>query len=344
MHIKNDSSVREHVLREPSQSSSASPTHSDIDYFVHERALCESTHIGKGTRVWAFAHVLPEAQIGQDCNVCDNVFIENDVRVGNRVTIKCGVQLWDGVTLEDDVFIGPNATFTNDLFPRSKKFPEKFARTIIRRGASIGANATILPGITIEQGAMIGAGAVVTRSVPPNAIVVGNPAKIVGYVDAKPVSVPEAGPARAGGLGLNISGTNVRGVTLHKMKEAADIRGSLSVGEFEQDIPFSPARYFLVYGVPTAETRGEHAHYECHQFLLAIKGSVHVVAFDGSKREEFVLDSATTGLYLPPMTWGIQYKYSSDAVLLVFASHHYDNADYIRSYDDYVALISQRHE
>jgi acetyltransferase-like isoleucine patch superfamily enzyme/dTDP-4-dehydrorhamnose 3,5-epimerase-like enzyme len=317
--------------------------HTNVNYFVHERAMCESTFIGKGTRVWAFAHVLPEARIGEDCNVCDNVFIENDVRIGDRVTIKCGVQLWDGVTLEDDVFVGPNATFTNDIFPRSKKFPEKYARTVIRRGASVGANATILPGITIEQGAMIGAGAVVTRSVPPNAIVVGNPAKIVGYVDAKPVAATDAAPGSARAPGLNTSATDVRGVTLHKMKEAADIRGSLSVGEFDRDIPFVPARYFLVYGVPTAETRGEHAHHECHQFLVAIKGSVHVVAFDGRKREEFVLDSATTGLYLPPMTWGIQYKYSSDAVLLVFASHRYDNADYIRSYDEYVDLISHRY-
>lgn len=316
--------------------------HANTDYFVHERALCESFHIGKGTRVWAFAHVLPEARIGQDCNICDNVFIENDVHVGDRVTVKCGVQLWDGITLEDDVFIGPNATFTNDIFPRSKKYPEKFARTIIRRGASIGANATILPGITVEQGAMIGAGAVVTRSVPPNAIVVGNPAKIVGYVDAKSVAVAEADPTGTKELGPNIGPTNVRGVTLHKMKEAADIRGSLSVGEFERDIPFVPARYFLVYGVPTEETRGEHAHHKCHQFLLAVRGSVHVVAFDGMTREEFVLDSVTTGLYLPPMTWGIQYKYSSDAVLLVFASHHYDTADYIRSYDEYIALVSHR--
>lgn len=310
-----------------------------VDYFVHERALCESSHIGKGTRVWAFAHVLPAAQIGQDCNICDNVFIENDVHVGDRVTIKCGVQLWDGVTLEDDVFIGPNATFTNDIFPRSKKHPEKFARTIIRCGASIGANATILPGITIEQGAMIGAGAVVTRSVPPNAIVVGNPAKIVGYVDTKAVAVSDVAQATATGSAVSICPTEVRGVTLHRMKEAADIRGNLCVGEFERDIPFVPARYFLVYGVPTQETRGEHAHRQCHQFLLIVCGSMHVVAFDGTKREEFVLNSATTGLYLPPMTWGIQYKYSSDAVLLVFASHHYDSADYIRSYDEYVQLM-----
>jgi acetyltransferase-like isoleucine patch superfamily enzyme/dTDP-4-dehydrorhamnose 3,5-epimerase-like enzyme len=317
--------------------------HTNTDYFIHERALCESPHIGKGTRVWAFAHVLPEARIGQDCNICDNVFIENDVHVGDRVTIKCGVQLWDGVTVENDVFIGPNATFTNDIFPRSKKFPEKFARTIIRHGASIGANATILPGITIGQGAMVGAGAVVTRSIPPNAIVVGNPAKIVGYVDAKPLEAAGVRPASEASLGPGVSATDVRGVTLHKMKEVADIRGSLSVGEFEREIPFTPARYFLVYGVPTVETRGEHAHHECHQFLVAIKGSLHVVAFDGSKREEFVLNSATTGLYLPPKTWGIQYKYSSDAVLLVFASHHYDNADYIRSYDEYITLMSHQH-
>ncbi len=316
--------------------------HDIPDYFVHERALCESTAIGTGTRVWAFAHILPGAQVGADCNICDNVFIENDVRLGDRVTIKCGVQLWDGVTIEDDVFIGPNATFTNDIFPRSKIFPEVFARTVIRRGASIGANATILPGIVIEQGAMIGAGAVVTRSVPPNAVVVGNPAKIVGYVGSHPVGKVESESAAKSKL-PGVTSTEVNGVTLHYMKEAADIRGSLSVGEFERDIPFVPARYFLVYAVPTAETRGEHAHHECHQFLLAIKGSVHVVAFDGVKRAEFVLDNASTGLYLPPLTWGIQYKYSSDAVLLVFASHHYDNADYIRSYDEYVALMSQRH-
>mgnify|MGYP003580074556 CR=1 FL=1 len=108
------------------------------DVFVHERALCESRLIGRGTRVWAFAHVLPHARIGEDCNICDGVFIENDVCVGDRVTIKCGVQLWDGITIENDVFIGPNATFTNDRFPRSKVYPERFQRTFIRSGASIG--------------------------------------------------------------------------------------------------------------------------------------------------------------------------------------------------------------
>src|SRR4030088_2199160 len=115
--------------------------------YVHPQGLCESSTVGKGTRIWAFAHVLPGARIGRDCNICDGVFIENDVVVGDRVTIKCGVQLWDGLELEDDVFIGPNATFTNDHFPRSKLRSAPYLRTIVRRGASIGANATILPGI-----------------------------------------------------------------------------------------------------------------------------------------------------------------------------------------------------
>lgn len=156
-----------------------------MDFFVHSHALCESKTVGTKTRIWAFAHVLPGAVLGSECNICDHVFIENDVKVGDRVTVKCGVQLWDGITVEDDVFIGPNATFTNDIFPRSKVYPEKFLRTIVKKGASIGANSTILPGITIGEGAMVAAGAVVTKSVPDKAIVMGNPARVTGYVDQR---------------------------------------------------------------------------------------------------------------------------------------------------------------
>jgi UDP-2-acetamido-3-amino-2,3-dideoxy-glucuronate N-acetyltransferase len=168
---------------------------------VHQHALVEpGARIGPGTRVWAFAHILPGAVIGQDCNICDQTFIENDVVVGDRVTIKCGVQLWDGVTLGDDVFVGPNATFTNDPFPRSRQRPTSFPRTFVCNGASIGANATILPGLTIGEAAMVGAGAVVTKDVPPEAIVVGNPARIVGHV--KPDGSRDEGhPGRGGGDG-----------------------------------------------------------------------------------------------------------------------------------------------
>lgn len=308
------------------------------EYYIHPHAICESSRIGINTRIWAFVHILPKALIGADCNICDGVFIENDVVVGNRVTIKCGVQLWDGVEIEDDVFIGPNVTFTNDQFPRSKKYPENFSRTVIRKGASIGANATILPDITIGSNAMIGAGAVVTRSVPPNAIVIGNPAKIIGYVDAK--NDKRASNEKSQHQAQGKVQTTVSGVTLHTFRAVPDMRGSLSVGEFEREIPFIPLRYFLVYDVPTAETRGEHAHIKCHQFLIAVKGSVRVVADNGKAREEFVLDRNNLGLYLPPMTWGIQYHYSSDAMLLVFASDYYDSNDYIRDYDQFIELVN----
>ena len=129
-------------------STSSTGRKQDIGYYKHLSALVETQAVGSGTRVWAFAHILPGARIGRDCNVCDHTFIENDVVVGDRVTIKCGVQLWDGAVIEDDVFIGPNATFTNDAFPRSRQYRGQIPRTILRRGASIGANATILPGIT----------------------------------------------------------------------------------------------------------------------------------------------------------------------------------------------------
>ncbi len=304
--------------------------------FVHPNALCESQQVGAGTRIWAFAHVLPGARVGSDCNICDHVFVENDVVVGDRVTLKCGVQLWDGLRLEDDVFVGPNATFTNDIFPRSKQYPATFGQTIVRKGASIGANATILPGITIGARAMIGAGAVVTRSVPPNAVVVGNPAKIVGYVDTTDHVEAESGSPLQ--VAEPVRQTSVRGVTLHQLKTVADMRGSLSVGEFGRDIPFEVKRYFLVYDVPSVEIRGEHAHLSCEQFLIAVKGSVHVVADDGRNREQFVLDKPGAGLYLPPLTWGIQYRYSPDAVLLVLASQHYDNQDYVRDYERFLEL------
>jgi UDP-2-acetamido-3-amino-2,3-dideoxy-glucuronate N-acetyltransferase len=142
-------------------------------------AVVSSKTIGAGTRIWQFCVVLEGARIGENCNICAHVFIEGDVIVGNNVTVKSGVQLWDGARIEDDVFIGPNATFTNDLFPRSGVHPAEYPKTFVRAGASIGANATILAGITIGEGAMVGAGSVVTRDVPPNAVVAGNPAKVL---------------------------------------------------------------------------------------------------------------------------------------------------------------------
>lgn len=312
-----------------------------MDARVHESADVQTQNIGTGTRIWQYCVVLGGARIGDNCNICAHVLIENDVVVGNNVTIKSGVQLWDGLRVADDVFIGPNVTFTNDLFPRSKVYPETFRQTTIKSGASIGANATILPGLTVAEKAMVGAGAVVTRSVPPNAIVAGNPARIIGYVDVRAHK-----DAPKDGVTSNarppVSAIGVKGVTVHEFPLITDLRGSLSVGEFEKQIPFVPQRYFMVFDVPSKEVRGEHAHKECHQFLVCAKGSCTVFADDGVNRAEVVLDSPSRGIYLPPMTWGVQYKYSEDAVLLVFASHYYDATDYIRSYSEFIEEIKRQ--
>lgn len=301
------------------------------DFFQHPNALVETTNVGADTRIWAFAHVLPGARIGSECNICDHVFIENDVTVGDRVTIKCGVQLWDGITLEDDVFVGPNATFTNDRFPRSRQYPDAFPRTLVKHGASIGANATILPGLTIGTNAMVGAGAVVTRDVPPNAIVVGNPARITGYGNAGVVAPSEP----AAGKGLRAMA--VKGAKLHSMPLIKDLRGALTFGEINQHLPFTPERFFVVYDVPSREVRGEHAHLKLHEFLVCLRGSCSVALDDGNVREEVVLDTPTVGLHIPPKLWRVHYKYSPDAILLSLCSDPYDANDYVRDYDEFLA-------
>ena len=305
---------------------------------IHPSADVHSTSIGEATRIWQFVVVLAQARIGSDCNICAHVLIENDVVIGDRVTVKSGVQLWDGLRVEDDVFIGPNVTFSNDKFPRSRQYLASPLSTHVAAGASLGAGCTILPGLNIGQNAMVGAGAVVTRSVPANAIVVGNPARIVGYVDADCRAPAEAGAVSD----APVQPTRLKGVTLHRLPRVIDIRGSLTVGEFERSVPFPARRYFMVFDVPSVETRGEHAHHVCHQFLVCVRGQLSVVADDGTNREEFVLDRPDLGLHLPPRVWGIQYKYSADAVLLVFASHYYDADDYIRDYEQFLDLVGAR--
>lgn len=305
--------------------------------FIHHQAIVEDgAAVGAKTRVWAFAHILPGARVGSDCNICDGVFIEGDTMIGNRVTIKCGVQVWDGVEIEDDVFIGPNATFTNDPAPRSRQYLAQYPRTRIRKGASIGANATILPGLTIGRGAMVGAGAVVTHNVPPNAIVTGNPARIHGYVTTDPQRESAVTPLRPREDGQ----CAVEGVTIVHLPTFEDMRGTLSVGEVGLHLPFEPRRWFMVYGVPSKDVRGEHAHKTLHQFLVCTHGTCTIVVEDGRNRTEIVLDRPKVGVHIPPMVWATQYKYSPDAVLLVLASAPYDPDDYIRDYDAFLALAN----
>jgi acetyltransferase-like isoleucine patch superfamily enzyme/dTDP-4-dehydrorhamnose 3,5-epimerase-like enzyme len=297
----------------------------------HPTALVESGHVGEGTLVWEYAHILPGARIGRDCNICDHTFIENDVIIGDRVTVKCGVQLWDGMRVEDDVFIGPNATFTNDRFPRSKQHLAEYPPTIIRRGASIGANATLAPGVVIGEMAMVGAGAVVTHNAPPHSKIAGNPARIIGYVDATPES-----PAK---LVEEVHDSAPLGeATVYRLPRAKDLRGSLSFGEVDRQVPFAVKRYFLVFDVASEHVRGEHAHRTLQQFLVCVSGQCSVVTDDGVSRHEVVLDSPAKGIYIPPMVWATQYKFSRDAVLLVLASEYYDASEYIRDYADFLAL------
>ncbi|NND00776.1 MAG: isomerase [Gammaproteobacteria bacterium] len=308
---------------------------------IHATAEVASDAIGEGTRIWQYTVVLAGATIGRDVNICSHCFIENDVRIGDRSTIKAGVQLWDGVSIDDDVFVGPNVTFSNDRYPRSKKHLDQPSTIEIGPNASIGAAAVLLAGIAIGKGAIVGAGAVVTESVPPFAIVTGSPARVTGYVDslgaeqktaAVNVRVPQS--VEDGGVELTANGA-----LLQRLKFVTDIRGNLSVGEFPSDIPFVPKRYFLVLDVPSKEVRGAHAHRTCQQFLICVHGSCHVVLDDGKTRSEVTLDSPDMGVYIPPMTWGTQYRYSADAVVLVFASDYYDDTDYIRDHEEFIRLL-----
>ena len=299
----------------------------------HSSSYIASNDIGVGTRVWAFCNILEKAKIGKNCNINDHVFIENDVIVGDNVTIKCGVQLWNGLRVGDDVFIGPNVTFSNDNFPRSKKYPKEFLKTYIKKGASIGSNATILPGLTIGINSMVGAGAVVTKDVPANAIVVGNPARIKGYVNVYNLKsfIPEVSNEK-----IEKELMVVSGVKLYKISNFEDIRGKLAVGEFQKNAPFVIRRFFMVYGVPSEQVRGEHAHKKLHQFLVCINGTVNIIVDDGKKSAEFKLSPMNYGVHIKPMVWGVQYKFSKDAILLVFASEKYDPQDYIRDYNEFL--------
>ena len=271
--------------------------------------------LSAGVRLGAHATIEQGAQIGHHSHIGDSVYIGADVIV------------------DTDVRIGPHAVVLG-----TDESTVGSSRTEIRRGVRVGASATLLAGILVEANAVIRPGSVVTRSVPAGAIVEGNPASITGYVDM--AAGPPRPVAAMVSTGLkSTEQTEVKGVTVHSFPIIPDLRGNLTAGEFERQIPFAPLRYFMVFGVPSREIRGEHAHLQCHQFLICVRGSCAVVADDAQRRVEVVLDTPNRGLYLPPMTWGIQYKYTPDAMLLVFASHHYDPDDYVRDYSRFLDLV-----
>ena len=285
------------------------------------------------------AVVAPGVRLGARVRIGAHSCVEERVALGDGCVVDAGAYLAPGVQLGNDVRVGPHVTFAAEpaqdgAEPASMAIAATPA-ACVEDGAQLGAGATILAGLTIGRGARVHAGAVVTQSVPPFAVVAGSPARIVGYVGSQG-SHAVAVPALAASPANPVVRVGVGGVTLHRMTCVRDMRGDLSAGEFPRDIPFTPQRYFLVFNVPSEKTRGEHAHHECHQFLICVNGSCAVVVDDGQDRREILLDSPDLGLYLPPMTWGIQYKYSAQACLLVFASHPYDAGDYIREYAAFI--------
>ena len=281
---------------------------------VDPSARCEPDAIGTDSRVGPYSLIEDGAQLGER------------VSVGSHVVIRTGARIGDSVVVEDGVIVGRNA--------------------IVASGVRLGDGATVAPGTEIGEAAVVETGAVVARAVPRQAVVSGNPARITGYVGADgpsplqptrpPAAIADSEP------GPIVADTDVQGVKLYRLPQARDLRGSLVAMELERLLPFVARRYFLVFDVPGAEVRGEHAHRSCQQFLVAVQGQLNVIADDGQHRQEFVLDDRATGLYLPPLVWAVQYKYSRDCVLLVLASDPYHEADYIRDYSGFIAELERR--
>ena len=304
-----------------------------MDIFVHPQGLCESRNIGRGTRIWAFAHVLPGAVIGSECNICDHVFVENDVVIGDRVTVKCGVQLWDGIRLEDDVFVGPNVTFTNDRIPKSKRYPTQFLKTFVLRGASIGAGATILPGLVLKEYSLVAAGSVVTHDVPARVLVRGSPARPVSFLDADLV---EADVCASADGGCDV----LPGVRLRRLRPAHR-PGTLTVAEIEHDIPFLPRSFTAVTGPADGSLVGDFARVQCSQFMVLMTGRVTVLVDNARERRAIRLSAAGDSLLIPPGNWGGQLAFARDTVLGVFASCDDNEADHVRNYGEFLTRFGR---
>lgn len=304
----------------------------------HHSSIVDSNDIGDNTIISAFVHICSGSKIGKNCEIYDHVLIEKDTVIEDNVSIQAGTKIRENVIIESNVYIGNNVSFSID-FEKRKNLNNKEIKTIIKNGAVIGSNSAIIEGITIGQNARIDASSLVTQNVPQNAIASGSPAFISGYVSnisLKKIDnfvIPE-------NIDTNVLDTAIEGVNVYILPFIADMRGNLSFAEYGQLLPFIPKRYFIVFDVTSKKLRGEHAHRTLQQFLVCVKGSCSVVVDDGSNRQEIILDKPNIGLYLPPMIWGIQYKYSADSVLLVLASDVYDPNDYIREYDQYLKEIN----
>ncbi len=312
------------------------------DFVYHEKAIIDDgVTILPGTRVWAFAHLQAGSEVGAGCNIGEGVFIEKGAVVGNNVTIKNGVQIWDGVFLENDVFVGPNATFCNDKYPRSKQHLEKNLETRVCSNASIGANATILPGVTIGAGAMVGAGSVVTHNVSSYTVVAGNPARHLGFINAIKKEIKNSGSEYSELTMIPSRCSSSYPVRLVSSPVISDRRGKLTFTEHKNSLPWICRRNFIIYDTPERELRGYHAHKTTHQCLICVAGRIIVLVDNGVNRIEVELDSPNKSLLIPPMVWSSQTYVKPGSVLVVLASEKHIPENYIHDYSQFLSLSNQ---
>ena len=272
-------------------------------------------------------------KLGIEAPKASDIFVSPDASLSPTASVGAGTRILGRVTVEDDVRIGENVLFaTWEYGQQSPAVPH----TVVSRGAIVGAGSVIYPGVTIGRSAVVLPGSVVQKPVPPAALVEGNPATICGFRDAETAGQPRPGKAvlQSGpDEGVGVSG--VRAIELPLVK---DLRGSLAVAEFPEQLPFQPRRVFLVFDVPSRHIRGEHAHRSLWQLLICVRGGCSIVVDDGRRRAEVTLDRPSLGLLIPPMVWTSQYRHTTDSMLLVLASDQYDPNDYIRDYGEFLKV------
>jgi len=273
--------------------------------------------------------IVDTKQLAPGCVVEEFASLGGEVALGEDVRVGAGARVLGLVRVDRAATIGPNAVLG--------RAGDSHVGISVGREVRIDANAIVLPGVTIGRGAVVEAGSVVDADVPAHAVVRGSPARIIGYVDTlpEPTEPDVLDPSDVD----TATTTGVPGVVLYPVTTARDLRGSLAAIEFG-DLPFVPRRIFTVYGVPNESVRGAHAHRMCAQLLFCMSGEVSCIADDGTNRQEFRLSGPEAGLYLPPMVWGMQYRYTSDAVLVVMAEHPYDPDDYVRDYEEFLKLVA----
>jgi UDP-2-acetamido-3-amino-2,3-dideoxy-glucuronate N-acetyltransferase len=298
-----------------------------MSYTRDDSSRIENSVVDSGCVIGVGAIIRNGVKLGKNCIVGDYTILDGAITAADSVVIASHCSLRGPATIEAGVQFGPNTSISS-----SNDQP-----VTIRELAIIGAHSTIAGPLVIAERAVIDPGSVVTRNVPANVVVAGNPAKIVRYQHSRSTIARHLEHAEPG----TIVSSAVRGVSTHHLPMIEDLRGNLSFGEAQRHVPFEIKRYFLTFEVVSEEARGEHAHRSLKQFLICVHGRVNIVADDGRAWEEIVLDRPNVAVYLPPMVWGLQYRFTTDAVLLVLCSEPYDPGGYIRSYAEFLDLVKR---